>query len=154
MTALAEDREFLIAKGQLEQDVADWQRRPTKRRRAHCLRATNSLAPVTGSSSDRRTSPPTNASSSRQARTLRRPAAAGCRMAAAIAGIVIVGFAAFAGLQWRKAEERSRVAIANESRALVALSRKAELDSKPVEAIKLALASWPREPRSNRPFLE
>src|SRR5262249_19513850 len=128
-TALQEDREFLIAKGQLEQDLVEWQATPVERQRGALLSG-NKLG---------------------RARhwLMERPQDLTCderRFINASADAEIA--------EADRREELRRVAVANESRALVAFSRKANLEMKPVEAIKLALASWPRDSNSDRPCLE
>ena len=54
----------------------------------------------------------------------------------------------------RIAEAQRKIAIANESRALTALSRAAFEDGRPNKAAQLALAAWPRDERDARPRLE
>jgi hypothetical protein len=47
-------------------------------------------------------------------------------------------------------EERRRIAITNESRALTALSQAASLQGHYTDAVKLALAAWPRSTDDER----
>jgi len=56
---------------------------------------------------------------------------------------------------WLDAVAQRKIAVANESRALVALSREATENHSYVDAIKLALAAWPRKDRGDyRPKFE
>jgi hypothetical protein len=64
--------------------------------------------------------------------------------AVAAASVLFAVAAATAGLFYRSAAEQTRTAVANESRALSALSRVALADGRPNEAAQLALAAWPR----------
>jgi TIR domain len=51
------------------------------------------------------------------------------------------------------AEEQTRIARANESRALAALSEVAFEQNRYIDAVKLAIAAWPRDRDDNRPKL-
>jgi tetratricopeptide (TPR) repeat protein len=107
--ALLEEREFLIAKGELEQDVAEWQATPEERKKGALL-AGNKLArarhwliqrPQDLSADEREF-----IQASADAEAARRRF---LRTVAALAFILISAFAAFAGLEWRKeAKEAAR----------------------------------------------
>jgi hypothetical protein len=68
--------------------------------------------------------------------------------------VAAVTFGGLAVLQSWKAEEQTRVARANESRALAALSEVAFNQHQYVDAVKLALAGWPRTGDGGRPKLK
>src|SRR5262249_1266401 len=98
--ALLEQREFLVLKGQLEQEVAEWQATPDKRKWGALLggnklaRARDCLIerPQDLTADERRF-----IQASVEAEAARRR---WLRMAAASGLIVITGFAVFAGWQW------------------------------------------------------
>ena len=55
--------------------------------------------------------------------------------------------------EWAEAQRRTQLALANETRALSALSRAALAQHRPVDSLKLGLASWPRNVNDGRPQL-
>jgi hypothetical protein len=64
-------------------------------------------------------------------------------------GVVFaLGVAGLAYWQRGIAVEQERLTLANETRALSALSRVALADHHPVDAVKLGLAAWPREEKA------
>ena len=63
------------------------------------------------------------------------------------------GFAVLAQLERREADTQTGIAHANDSRALAALSEVASGEHRYAEAVKLALASWPRRSGEDRPEL-
>jgi len=166
--ALLEEREFLVAKGQLEQDVAEWRAAPDKLK-SGALLADNKLLrarewlvkrPQDLSVEERQF---IQASVDKDSK--RRQLIIGTAVAAFV---VILGFAVFAELKREVAEEASKVAedarktavanesaaLAAESAALTALSRIAFEEARPNDAVQLALAAWPRDDRDRRPRLE
>jgi hypothetical protein len=159
--ALQEEREFLVAKGQLEQDVAEWQGTP-ERRKAGALLSGNKLVrarewlvarPQDLSVGERLF---IKASIDKDAKLRRRI------IGAAVAVLVVIsGGAIFAELKREAAEDARKTAVVNEdaalraeSAALTALSRLAFDESRPNDAVQLALAAWPRDDRDRRPRLE
>ena len=86
-----------------------------------------------------------------QARYARR-----MRLAALASGalaLVAVITACAAGWAFLRESATQRMAIANESRALTALSQAARLQGHYADAVKLALAAWPRSAADQRPLL-
>jgi hypothetical protein len=70
---------------------------------------------------------------------------------AGLIGLALAGLAAVAWWQRGAAIEAATIARANESRALAALSEGATSQHRHVDAVKLALASWPRSADGARP---
>ncbi|MBR1173741.1 trypsin-like peptidase domain-containing protein [Bradyrhizobium sp. KB893862 SZCCT0404] len=85
-------------------------------------------------------------------RALRRSRIA---LGSAIFAFVFAVLAAFyALLQWEQGKRLERLAVANESRALSALSRVELSRHHMADALKLGLAAWPRKATDRRPRLE
>jgi WD40 repeat protein len=74
--------------------------------------------------------------------------------------VILFFLAGTFGYLWREAEAERKVAVSNETQALIALSRVATVNHRTVDAVKLALAAWPRRDRDwwfggdDRPKLE
>ena len=76
--ALIEEREFLVAKGQLEQELVSTKKLPRSERRAPCSQVTSWRVRASGSLAAHRISPQRNANSFKPAWMLKRPGTAGC----------------------------------------------------------------------------
>jgi WD40 repeat protein len=122
--------EFLIGKPQLEQDLRDWELAPaTKEAKASAWLSGLKLSRA------RKWLIEYPAQLTRRERTF---------IGASIRHV---------GREDRQKEETRRLAVANESRALTALSQAASLQGRYTDAVKLALAAWPRSAADERPQL-
>jgi hypothetical protein len=75
-------------------------------------------------------------------------------LVAAAAAFVFLATGVTAWYFYLSAEQQTRTAVANESRAFSALSRVAIADGRPNQAAQLALAAWPRDDRDQHLRLE
>jgi hypothetical protein len=123
LSAWAEgERDFLVGKQRLEQDLPVWQKAPTEKDKADVLLKGLQLFRARGWLIER----PNELTAQERA---------------------------FIQASIQRAEEDERRTIANESRALAALSQAASLQGHFTDAVKLALAAWPRSAADKRPQL-
>jgi hypothetical protein len=72
-------------------------------------------------------------------------------IAASILALLAVGLAVYGFSKAKEANQRATEAINNETVGLAALSAKALAEERPVNAVQLALAAWPRSGDPDRP---
>ena len=123
-----EEREFLIGNQQLKQELRDWEKATDTDKSAALLTGPR-LNRARGWLVDR----PSQLTA--QERTF------------------IEASTNYADAEERRKEKMRRDAIANESRALAALSQAASYQGHYTDAVKLALAAWPRSVTDERPML-
>ena len=154
------EREFLIGRQQLEQDVRDWEKAAEADKAGALLtglklnRARGWLVehPTQLTAEGRRfihaSIKSVEAEDRRKARSRRLV------MLGSLAAVVVLAIVA-AGAVWEafKANAAQKIATANESRALAGLSQAASLQGHYTDAVKLALAAWPRSAADQRPML-
>jgi WD40 repeat protein len=162
---LQEEREFLVAKDQIEQDLAEW-RAASEQRKKGALLTGNKLARTSDwlltRPEDLRPEERHYIEASVHAEKRRR------RQRVALAGsafALISTFAALAGWNRLDATRQKHEAVRQQELRTVEARKKAEIEStslaalsdialkqgQPVDAVRLALAAWPRKGDEKRP---
>jgi WD40 repeat protein len=158
-------REFLIGKQQLEQDLRDWEAAPDKDRGEALLtgmklsRARGWLIehPAQLTDAERafiQTSIERDEAQKHSRERTRRFITWGSAAVALILAMV-AGLAVWQMIRAQASEGRAKIAqdaaVANESKALTGLSQAASLQGHYTDAVKLALAAWPRSAADEHP---